>query len=104
MSATVGRVRSSLTPECGNLSRSVKLSSLVNLVLGLLAFVMLGAALLYNYMKKIPSGDGSAAAETSKKKIVGNLTIAGLVTTGLQFVVSVWSYAIASKTINQCLA
>jgi uncharacterized protein YpmB len=103
MSGVTGRIRSAATPECANLSKGVKFSSLIAIVVVLIAFVLLGSALIYNYTKKIPEGTEAAAADKKKKQIIGGLTIASVVALGVSLVVDIWQYVIVSKAVNQCL-
>lgn len=80
---------------------------MITIVVCLIAFVLLGGATLYNYMRKPKTGADAAAIaadETSKKKVVGGLTIASLVFLGISLLAGVWQYTIASKTINHCLS
>lgn len=103
MSSVVGRVRSAATPECSNLSRGVKFSSLITIVVVLVAFVLLGSALIYNYTKKVPDGNDAAATDKKKKQIIGGLTIASVVMLGVSLIVAIWQYVIVAKAMNQCL-
>lgn len=103
MSSALGRAKSAITPECQNISKSVKFSALVVIVIVLVAFVLLAAAMIYNYTKKIPAGTNADAAEASKKKVISGLTIASLVVLGLSLLVSLWQYAIVSKAVDTCI-
>lgn len=103
MSGVGGRIRSAITPECANLSKGVKVSSLIAIVVVLIAFVLLGSALIYNYTKKIPEGSEAANADKKKKRIIGGLAIASVIALGISLVVDIWQYVIASKAVNQCL-
>lgn len=103
MSTTVGRAKLAITPECQNIAKSIKFSSLITIVVVLIAFVLLGAALIYNYVKKIPTGAEAAEKEAAKKKVISGLTIASLVVLGISLVVAIWEYAIVSKAADVCL-
>lgn len=110
MSATVGRLRSAATPECGNLSKSIKISSLITMIVILIAFVLLGTAIGYNYIKKTTTTKaGSTEQDTSmtddkKKKIVGALNISAVVVLGLALLSGVWEFSVVSRTVNNCLS
>lgn len=103
MSSLSGRVRSAITPECNNLSRSIKNISMFNMILLFISLVVLLGAVLYNYLKKVPSGTDAGTVENKKKKVVGAATITSTVLLAISFLTSVWDYVIAAKTANQCL-
>ncbi|AQN78586.1 ACH96171.1 GrBNV gp95-like protein [Kallithea virus] len=101
--STVGR----LIPECQDLSKSIKMSSLVVLVLIVLALILLVAAILCNYLYKTDSTNSSSASEAkekNKKKLVGALTITSAVLVFLSTFSAIWQYSVASKTVKACLS
>lgn len=76
------------------------MSSLVTMIVVLIAFVLLGSAIGYNYMKKT-ANDTEA---DKKKKVVGGLNISAVVVLGLALLAGIWDYSVVSKTVNNCLA
>lgn len=78
------------------------MSSLVTMIVVLIAFILLGTAIGYNYMKKAGT-TATDANDEKKKKIVGALNISAVVVLGLALVAGIWEFSIVSKTINQCL-
>lgn len=84
----------------------------------MIAFVLLSAALIYNYVKKtntpvaMAAGGSSGSsggqgdshnAETTKKKVVNGLTIASLSVLLVSLLSSIWQYAIVSKAADTCI-
>lgn len=92
-----------LTPECGNLTRSIKWSSMIVIIVLLVAFILLIGAIIYNYVKKIPSDTNQKDNENKKKKIVGGMTIGSVVVLGIGLISSIWQYTAVSKTSKLCL-
>lgn len=115
MSAASGlaRVRNVIIPECNNLGRTIKMSSWLVVISLLIALVMLIIAVIYTYVKKTSnsSNDGSSTSqyavgdtdEDKKNKIIGGLSITGIVFVALSVFVAIWSATIAAKTTNTCL-
>lgn len=94
----------SLTPECGNLTRSIKAVSALVIVVILIAFVFLTTAIVYNYVKKVKEDDKDKQATLDKKaKLVGGLTIASMVVLGVALLSAIWQYAAVSRTAKACL-
>lgn len=92
-----------LTPECSNLTRSIKASSMLVIFVILAAFILLTAAVVYNYVKKIPTGTNQESEENKKKKVVGGMTIASIVILGVAVLSSIWQYTAVSRTSKLCL-
>lgn len=91
--------------ECANLSRSIKMSSMIVLVLIVLALILLVAAIMCNYLYKTESTSSSAteAKEKNKKQVVGILTITSTVLVFLATFSAIWQYSVSSKTAKSCL-
>lgn len=94
-----------ITPACSNLARSVKMVSVLNLILVIVAAVLLIAAIIYNYTRKTESTDADEQTrnELSKKKVIGALTITGVVLVVLASLSSVWNYSVLSKAVKTCI-
>lgn len=92
-----------LTPECSNLTRSIKSSSAVVIVIILISFILLTTAVIYNYLKQIKDGDDHDANQAKKSKLVGGLTIASMVIMGIGLLSSIWQYTAVSRTAKACL-
>lgn len=90
-----------LTPECGNLRKTVKMATMMTLVMVSIVCILLLIAIIYNYVKKIPNPDTNNE-EASKKKVVGGLTIAALVVSIPTVLGAVWSLTIANKAWKAC--
>lgn len=105
-----GRMRNALTPECENLSKSLKLTSLITLVLTSIATILLLVAIIYNYVKRskgttrADAGTSNSTDEEKTAKIVGALSISGSVAVALTFLLKIWDFTVAAKTAKTCLA
>lgn len=108
MNSTKGLGASALnkiTPECANIGKTVKMVSIVTLLMIVVAAVLLIAAIIYNYARKTESTDADEQArnEESKRKVIGALTITGTVLVFLASLSSVWDYSVVSKAVNKCI-
>lgn len=93
----------SLTPECGNLTRSIKASSAVVIIIILIAFVLLITAVVYNYVKQVKDDSERQANLDKKAKLVGGMTIGSMVMLGIALLSSIWQYTAVSRTAKACL-
>lgn len=93
----------SLTPECGNLTRSIKASSAVVIIIILIAFVLLTTAVVYNYVKQVKDDSDKQTNQDKKAKLVGGMTIASIVVLGIGLLSSIWQYTAVSRTAKACL-
>lgn len=95
-----------ITPECSNLSKSIKMSSMFSLILIILTLILLIAAIVYNYVKKTPVGSSVDASkdEDNKKKVIGGLVITSTVISALAAAISAWSFGIVGKAANTCIS
>lgn len=100
MSTLAGRAKAALTPECNQLSKSIKLSAITLMVVIGLALILLVVAIIYNHMKKTTSTE----EDSKKDKIISYMSIAATVVIGVGLLASMWQYSIASKTTAVCLA
>lgn len=100
-SAALGKI----TPECQNLGRSIKLSSMVVLIMIIVAVILLVSAIIYNYMKKndAPDAETIHATDDTKKKVVGALTITSTVIIFITAFAAIWQMQIASKAVRMCI-
>lgn len=101
--AAFNRARAVITPECQNIAKSIKFSSLLTIFVVLVAVILLASALIYNYVKKIPTGTNAGEGEATKKKVVGGLTIASLVVLVISLLTSIWEYAVVAKAADTCI-
>lgn len=94
-----------MTPECARLGGSIKMVSIVGLVMIVLALILIIAGIVYNYVKKTTgqTTDETKANEDKKQKLVGGLTITGAVFLAVTSLIQVWQYSVASKVANQCI-
>ncbi|AYP97976.1 GrBNV gp95-like protein-like protein [Mauternbach virus] len=95
-----------LPSECANLSRSIKMSSMIVLILIVLALILLVAAIMCNYLYKTTDTNASSASEAkekNKKQVVGILTITSAVFVFLATFSAIWQYSVSSKTAKSCL-
>lgn len=99
MSTLSGRAKAALTPECNQLSKSIKLSATVLLVVIGLGLILLVMATFYNYMKKTETTE----EDNKKEKLIGYLSIASTLIIGVDLLASMWQYSIASRTTAVCL-
>lgn len=76
---------------------------MLTIIVVLVAVVLLSAALIYNYVKKIPAGNNAADGETAKKKVVSGLTISSLAVLVVSLLASIWEYAVVSKAADTCI-
>lgn len=111
MSAAVGalgaRLRNAITPECANLSKTIKLSALILLILITVMIVILLSALAYNHMKKT-TGVGLTEAEeveeeAKKTKVISSLSSTNVGVMAMALVASIWLNSSAAKTAKTCL-
>lgn len=93
----------SLTPECGNLTRSIKASSAVVIIIILIAFVLLTTAVVYNYVKQVKDDANKQTNQDKKAKIVGGMTIATIVVLGVGLLSGIWQYTAVSRASKACL-
>lgn len=100
MSTLPGRVKAALTPECSQLSQSIKLSATVLMVVIGLALILLVSAIIYNYVKKTTTPEEDA----KKDKMISYMSIASTVVIGVGLLTSIWQYSTASRTATACLA
>lgn len=99
MSTLIGRARSLITPECTNLARGIRTSSMTIIVVVLIAFTILSGLLIYNYFIR----DRTSTSKLIKSVVVG-LDITCITFLGIALLASIWDNIIVSKTVKQCLA
>ncbi|ATY70259.1 hypothetical protein [Tomelloso virus] len=94
-----------ITPECANIGKSVKVVSLVVLIMVIIATILLVAAIIYNYVKKTANDDAEVQAENEakKKKVIGGLSITGAVVVFLSALAAIWEYSVLSKAVHRCI-
>lgn len=92
-----------LTPECTGLTKSIKVSSAIVIVVIFIAFVLLTAAVVYNYVKQIKNDADKDSNDAKKKKLVGGMTISSIVVLGVALLSSIWQYTAVSRTSKLCL-
>ncbi|AUQ44021.1 putative gp95-like protein [Esparto virus] len=92
--------------ECANISKSIKVSAMIVLILIVLALILLVSAVLVNYLYKINSSDTASQADKEKRKkaIVGGLTITSAVVAFLATFAAFWQMGVASKAVKACIA
>jgi len=97
-------MRSTVTPECENLGRTIKSVSVLLIIFIVVTVVLLIVAISYNYMKKgATDADHAAEEEARKGKIIGGLSITGALTACISMIMSVWLTSVAGKMTAQCL-
>lgn len=86
-----------IMPECTNILKSVKVSSMVMIGLLLIAVVLLFGAVLYGWLYKPKAGD-----EDKKTKILNTLTISGSILSLISLLAAFWTMSVSSRAINLC--
>lgn len=96
---------SKITPECVNVGRSIKLTSIFSMCLVLVCLIFLISVIIYNYIKKTDSTDADIQKENEdkKRKVQGGILITTTVTLALTLLVSVWGVSVVSKAANRCI-
>jgi hypothetical protein len=103
-------VKTLITPECENLTKSLKWSSLFSLILLTISLILLFVAVIYNYVKKTTvnsSGGGQAPSqdeEEKKQKVIAGLSITSVISVSIAFLIKIWDFTIATKTVKTCLS
>lgn len=93
------RIRGAITPECGNLSKSIKMASLVSLAFIFICLIILIAAIAFNYLKKV----GNSFTEEKKRDIINGMLYGAAAIALISTLASVWQYSVAGKTVKSCL-
>jgi hypothetical protein len=118
------KISRALSPECDNLSKTVKMTSLISLVVLVIAFLLIVFALLYNYMQKPHSNpvisnptatdrqqqqpamedahDNNTMTDKQQKLLHG-MSIATSAAVVIDLIAKLWDYKVSAKTIKLCL-
>nr|AHW98258.1 GrBNV_gp95-like protein [Nilaparvata lugens endogenous nudivirus] len=105
MSATPNRIHQLVTPECENLSKTIKLSSLGSLILISIVVILMFVVIIIQYMVKKKTSDPPQMLEEKKKTTtwISALSLASFVVAVLLLFVTMWDVTVVSKTTNNCL-
>lgn len=94
-----------ITPGCVNIVKTVKMVSILTLILTLIAATLLIIAIIYNYARKTDSSDADEQTrnEESKRKMIGALASIGTAFIGVAALFAVWGYSVLSKAVKTCI-
>nr|AJZ73139.1 hypothetical protein [Venturia canescens] len=94
--AARSRVKSTITPECSHLGKSIKISSTFVIVMIAIGMILMIAALIIN------SEDDGGRPEDKETKLNG-VTITSAVVVGLASLAAIWQFSVAARTVRTCL-
>lgn len=93
------RIRGAITPECSNLSKSIKMTSLLSLIFIVICMIILVVAISFNYFKKV----GTGFTEDKKRSVLNGMLYGAAGVALISTLVSIWQYSVAAKTVKSCL-
>lgn len=103
--STINRAFLKITPECTNLTKSIKGQGIVGIIIGIMLIIFLIIAAVYINKKEDVDGGAETregTVEDKNKKIVMGMVVTSIILSIIATIVFMWNF-ILGKKIAECI-